>query len=137
VLDGAPGAWPKFLAHWMLRSALIMPGLAIAGVRDKRLVTGALLSSTLVSVFLVLFTVAERGRRGMSWKRHRRSRSNGFASQKQYAIRDERWQRRLQGSTARAIRDERRQRRLQGSTARAALVRSHAKKARARRRHSS
>lgn len=68
----------------MLRSALIMPGLAIAGVRDKRLITGALLSSTLVSVFLVLFTVAERGRRGMSWKRHRRS--NGLAPRKQRAL---------------------------------------------------
>jgi hypothetical protein len=78
VLDGAPGAWPKFIGHWFLRSALIMPGLAIAGVRDKRLITASLLSSTLVSLFLVMYTVTERGRKGMSWKRHRAGRSRAL-----------------------------------------------------------
>jgi hypothetical protein len=81
VLDGAPGAWPKFLAHWLLRSALIMPGLAIAGVRDKRLITGALASSTLVSAFLTIYTLSERSR-----ARRRRSRSNGFAARQQHAF---------------------------------------------------
>jgi hypothetical protein len=41
-----------------------MPGLVVAGVRDKRLVTGALASSTLVSLFLLLYTAVERARKG-------------------------------------------------------------------------
>lgn len=80
MLDGAPGAWPKFIGHWFLRSALIMPGLAIAGVRDKRLITASLLSSTLVSLFLVMYTVTERGRKGMSWKRSRSGRTRSLGS---------------------------------------------------------
>jgi len=62
MFNGEPGAVPKVIGHWMLRSALMMPGLAIAGVRDKRLVTGALLSSTFVSLFLILYTAVERRR---------------------------------------------------------------------------
>lgn len=64
MFNGEPGAVPKVIGHWMLRSALMMPGLALAGVRDKRLVTGALLSSTFVSLFLIAYTGFERSRRG-------------------------------------------------------------------------
>jgi hypothetical protein len=41
-----------------------MPGLYIAGVRDKRIITGALAGSTLISLFLLTYTAVERGRRG-------------------------------------------------------------------------
>lgn len=70
----------------MLRSALIMPGLVIAGIRDKRLITGALASSTLVSLFLVLYTVTERGRKGMKWGRTRHRHRNGLAARRQHAL---------------------------------------------------
>jgi hypothetical protein len=118
VLDGAPGAWPKFIGHWFLRSALIMPGLAIAGVRDKRLITASLLSSTLVSLFLVMYTVTERGRKGMSWKRHSKGRG-GLAARKQAALRARR-QRALAART--------------GLAGHAALVRAHVKMQTRRRR---
>lgn len=72
MFNGEPGAVPKVIGHWMLRSALMMPGLAIAGVRDKRLVTGALLSSTFVSLFLILYTAVERRRPS----RHKKSLGN-------------------------------------------------------------
>jgi hypothetical protein len=75
MFNGEPGAVPKVIGHWMLRSVLIMPGLALAGVRDKRLLTGALLSSTFVSLFLIAYTAFERNRRG------RRKRSLGSARQ--------------------------------------------------------
>lgn len=70
MFNGEPGAVPKVIGHWMLRSALIMPGLALAGVRDKRLVTGALLSSTFVSLFLIGYTAFERQRRGRRKRAH-------------------------------------------------------------------
>lgn len=73
MFNGEPGAVPKVIGHWMLRSALIMPGLALAGVRDKRLITGALLSSTFVSLFLIAYTAFERNRRS----RRKRSRALG------------------------------------------------------------
>lgn len=69
MFNGEPGAVPKVIGHWMLRSALIMPGLAIAGVRDRRLVTASLLSSTFVSLFLIAYTAFERKRKS----RHKRS----------------------------------------------------------------
>jgi len=59
LLEGKPGGIPRFIGHWLLRSALIMPGLALAGVRDRRLITASLASSTLISLFLVIYSVAE------------------------------------------------------------------------------
>jgi len=59
VLDGEPGAIPRFLGHWLLRSALIMPGFALVGLRDKRLITGAFAGSTMISLFLVLHTALQ------------------------------------------------------------------------------
>jgi len=47
-----------------------MPGLVIGGVRDKRVIPAALASSTMVSIFLLLFTAVERGRRGVYSKDH-------------------------------------------------------------------
>jgi hypothetical protein len=78
VFDGAPGAWPKFIGHWFLRSALILPGFAIAGLRDKRLITGSLASSTMISLFLMLFTAVERGRMGMPAIQRRRRKNNAM-----------------------------------------------------------
>jgi hypothetical protein len=62
VLTGKPGGIPKLAGHWLLRSALMMPGLYIAGVRDKRLITGALAGSTLITFFLVAFTAVQQSR---------------------------------------------------------------------------
>jgi hypothetical protein len=73
LFDGESGAWLKFLTHWALRAGLIMPGFALAGVRDKRLITGSLASSTMISLFLMLYTAVERGRRGQAVIQHRRS----------------------------------------------------------------
>lgn len=73
MFNGEPGAIPKVIGHWMLRSALIMPGLALAGVRDYRLVTSALISSTFVSGFLIFYTAFERHRR----KHRRKGRDRG------------------------------------------------------------
>lgn len=73
MLNGEPGAVPKVIGHWMLRSVLMMPGLALAGVRDKRLITGALLSSSFVSLFLIGYTAFERQRKS----RHKRSHALG------------------------------------------------------------
>ena len=72
LFDGESGAWLKFLTHWALRAGLIMPGFALAGVRDKRLITGSLASSTMISLFLMLYTAVERGRRGQAVIQHRR-----------------------------------------------------------------
>ena len=74
VLDRKPGGWPKFLAHWFLRGVLIVPGLAIAGVRDKRLIYAPLVSSTFISLFLVSFTLYKRSRKrnGLALARRRR-----------------------------------------------------------------
>lgn len=69
MFNGEAGAVPKVIGHWMLRSALIMPGLAAAGIRDSRLVTGALLSSTFVSLFLIGYTAFERQRRSRRGRR--------------------------------------------------------------------
>lgn len=41
-----------------------MPGYAMAGVRGKQLVVGALGSSTMISLFLMLYTAYMRGRQG-------------------------------------------------------------------------
>jgi len=64
MLDGKPGGIGRFMGHWALRSALLIPGLAVSGIRDKRLLIGALSASTFVSLFLILFTAAERARKG-------------------------------------------------------------------------
>jgi hypothetical protein len=48
-----------------------MPGLAIGGVRDRRILPAALASSTFVSLFLILFTIVERGRADQRQRRHR------------------------------------------------------------------
>jgi hypothetical protein len=48
-----------------------MPGLAIGGVRDRRILPAALASSTFVSLFLMLFTIVERGRTDQRQRRHR------------------------------------------------------------------
>jgi hypothetical protein len=83
MFNGEPGAVPKVIGHWMLRAGLMMPGLALAGVRDRRLVTGALLSSSFVSLFLITYTAFERARhkrRQMLAARRRRGHLAGTAS---------------------------------------------------------
>jgi hypothetical protein len=69
--------------HWALRSVLIMPGYAMAGVRGKQLVIGALGGSTMISLFLMLYTAAMRGKHGKQLAgRHRRA----LAARRQHAL---------------------------------------------------
>lgn len=65
----------------MLRSALMMPGLALAGIRDRRIVTGALLSSSFVSLFLITYTAFERQRQ----RRRQRRRQRALGSRPMYS----------------------------------------------------
>jgi hypothetical protein len=54
-----PGSVVRFLGHWILRSALIVPGFALVGLRDKRLVTGSLAASAGISMFLLIYSAME------------------------------------------------------------------------------
>lgn len=55
AMDGRPWGWTKVVCATGLRAGLLVPGLAIAGVRGKQLVLGAALSSTCITAFLFLF----------------------------------------------------------------------------------
>jgi hypothetical protein len=60
-----------------------MPGYAMAGVRGKQLVIGALGGSTMISLFLMLYTAAMRGKHGKQLAgRHRRA----LAARRQHAL---------------------------------------------------
>lgn len=77
MFDGASGAWPKFIGHWFLRAVLIVPGLIIGGVRDRRIIPAALASSTMVSLFLMFYTAVSRGKHSaMQMSSRRRVRGN-------------------------------------------------------------
>jgi len=73
LLNGADGAVPSFLGHWVLRGVLIAPGLALAGVRGRPLWVGALASSTMISAFLLLYTGVTKDvtTRGLGGRRRR------------------------------------------------------------------
>lgn len=60
IFDGKPGGWSQFLLHWGVRAGLIAPGLALTGVRGRRLVTASLASSTLISMFLIAYTAVAK-----------------------------------------------------------------------------
>lgn len=53
VLEGKPGAWLEFGASTVLRGVLVMPGLLIAGVDAKKALLGSMISSVLISTFVI------------------------------------------------------------------------------------
>jgi len=60
VLNGDMTAPVEFFGWTVLRSLILMPGLAIGGVRGWRLITGALAGSTMVSLFALYRTYATK-----------------------------------------------------------------------------
>lgn len=55
VVEGQPGAWTNLVMNTLLRAVLLMPGLAIGGVRDLRTnVTAALTASGLLSGIILI-----------------------------------------------------------------------------------
>lgn len=60
LLNGEEGGIAKFAASTVLRSILIMPGLLLGGVREpKKIVMGSLISSTMISSFVLLYLAAK------------------------------------------------------------------------------
>lgn len=59
VLGGEPGAIIRFGALTILRSLLVAPGLAIAGIRGKPLLYGSLASSGMISAFAIAYCYAQ------------------------------------------------------------------------------
>ena len=55
VLRGEQGGWGKVVISTALRAILILPGMALSGVRGSRLLWGAGLSSATITVFLFIF----------------------------------------------------------------------------------
>lgn len=58
ALTGEPGALLRFSALTALRSLIIAPGLAVAGVRGKQLLFGSLASSITISVSALIYAAA-------------------------------------------------------------------------------
>jgi len=82
VVDGNDITAPiEFLAWTAIRSLLIMPGMAIAGVRGKKLVLGAFFGSMLVSTSALWRSYATK--QSELWKKNRQNRARLRASQQQ------------------------------------------------------
>jgi hypothetical protein len=60
VLNGDMTAPVEFFGWTVLRSLILVPGLALGGVRGWNLVTGALAGSTMVSFFALYRTYATK-----------------------------------------------------------------------------
>jgi len=56
VLEGEPGAVVRVITATAIRAAFILPGLALAGVRGRKLFVGAALGSTsITSALFILY----------------------------------------------------------------------------------
>lgn len=55
VVEGQPGAIPRFLLATLLRSLIIAPGLFAVGIPPKQVAFGALAASTSISGVLLLY----------------------------------------------------------------------------------
>ena len=67
MYEGDPTGWLQVAAATGLRSLFVMPGLALAGVRGRKLVVASLAGS--VGITLALFAVYGLRRAGIvSWK---------------------------------------------------------------------
>jgi hypothetical protein len=64
VIRGERGGWGKVLLSTLLRSALIAPGVYLAGGRGTRLALGSIAASSSITTFLFLWHLAhEQGAR--------------------------------------------------------------------------
>lgn len=59
LVAGKPGAFPRLLAHYLGRSAIIGLGLLVAGARGRDLVIYSLAGSAATEVFVLLYAVLE------------------------------------------------------------------------------
>jgi len=64
IVNGDWSALPTATMHWLGRSALIGVGLAIAGLRGKQLVKGALLGATAIEAFVLTWAATRKGATG-------------------------------------------------------------------------
>lgn len=55
VLNREPGGWTKVALSTALRGLLIMPGIAVGGLRGWRMVGAAALGSATITTFLFVF----------------------------------------------------------------------------------
>ena len=60
VLEGEPGGWPGVILGTVKRSVFIAPGLALAGIRGKKLVLGSVYSSAVVTAWLFALYLARK-----------------------------------------------------------------------------
>lgn len=74
VMNGDMTAPVEFFGWTVLRSVILMPGLALAGVRGWRIVGGALAGSTMVSMFALYRTYATKQRDKYLLGKHPQSR---------------------------------------------------------------
>lgn len=64
VIEARPGAWPRTVGLTAWRSVVIAPGLALAGVRGRRLVAGSIGASCVLTAYLLgYYWVAKRRQR--------------------------------------------------------------------------
>lgn len=72
VLNGDMTAPAEFLVWTFLRSIVILPGLALVGVRGWRLPAGALAGSSMVSLFALYRSYATKRAEALGTYRNRR-----------------------------------------------------------------
>lgn len=65
VYEGDPGGWPKVATATLLRAFFVMPGLALAGIRGRKLVLGSIGGS--VGITAALFALYGLKRSGVKW----------------------------------------------------------------------
>lgn len=66
VYEGDPGAWPRVVTATAMRAFFVAPGLAVAGIRGKKLLVGSLAGS--VGITAALFALYGLKRAGvMAW----------------------------------------------------------------------
>lgn len=53
AIEGKPGAWPRVAGLTAVRTAFILPGLLLAGIRGKQALTGATYGSVGISLYLL------------------------------------------------------------------------------------
>jgi len=62
ALEREPGAWPRVLRLTLWRSAVLSPGLFLAGIRGWRLAGGAVLGSGAITAGLFVYYGRRRAR---------------------------------------------------------------------------
>ena len=69
VLEGEPGGWWKVAKATALRAVFVAPGVAVAGLRGRKLVLGSLLGSVGITIALFALYGAQRGGAVADWAR--------------------------------------------------------------------